>query len=156
MGQNNVITSVSSSWPPNVNVLCRTKRKEKKMLFKSLWKKKKKMCIGRESNPDLLLGRQQCWPLHHSRTSCWGLPSYNTYRCPTIGTFPLSCKIHHEFRFSLKMIFLPPTSEVIRAEPPSIKKLKRPYGYVNHIHHTCTSQMSMHFFHVRKACSGLP
>ena len=88
------------------------------------------MCVSRESNPDLLLGRQQCWPLHHSRTSWWGLPSYNTYRCPTIGTFPLSCKIHHEFRFSLKMIFLPPTSEVIKAEPPSIKKLKRPYGYM--------------------------
>ena len=28
-------------------------------------------CIGRESNPDLLLGRQQCWPLHHQCLLVW-------------------------------------------------------------------------------------
>ena len=29
--------------------------------------KKKKNCVGRESNPDQLLGRQLCWPLYHRR-----------------------------------------------------------------------------------------
>ena len=28
---------------------------------------KKKCCVDRESIPDLLLGRQQCQPLHHQR-----------------------------------------------------------------------------------------
>ena len=28
---------------------------------------REKMCDGRESNPDLMLGRHQCWPLHHQR-----------------------------------------------------------------------------------------
>ena len=28
---------------------------------------RQKMCDGRESNPDLMLGRHQCWPLHHQR-----------------------------------------------------------------------------------------
>ena len=27
----------------------------------------KKKCVGRESNPDQLLGRQLCWPLYHRR-----------------------------------------------------------------------------------------
>jgi hypothetical protein len=27
----------------------------------------KKLCVCRESNPDQLLGRQLCWPLHHKR-----------------------------------------------------------------------------------------
>ena len=30
----------------------------------------KKKCDGRESNPDQLLGRQLCSPLHHHRTQC--------------------------------------------------------------------------------------
>ena len=28
---------------------------------------KTKNCVGRESNPDQLLGRQLCWPLYHRR-----------------------------------------------------------------------------------------
>ena len=28
---------------------------------------KKNNCVGRESNPDQLLGRQLCWPLYHRR-----------------------------------------------------------------------------------------
>ena len=31
---------------------------------------KKKNCVGRESNPDQLLGRQLCWPLYHRRLWC--------------------------------------------------------------------------------------
>ena len=36
-------------------------------LFKSLDIKKKRTCVGRESNPGQLLGRQLCSPLYHRR-----------------------------------------------------------------------------------------
>ena len=32
-----------------------------------------KHCVGRESNPDQLLGRQLCWPLYHRRFRCSGM-----------------------------------------------------------------------------------
>ena len=37
----------------------------------------KKVCDGRESNPDLMLGRHQCWPLHHQRLGT--LPQENHF-----------------------------------------------------------------------------
>ena len=33
---------------------------------------KKNNCVGRESNPDQLLGRQLCWPLYHRRPAVLG------------------------------------------------------------------------------------
>ena len=36
-------------------------------LLNSEVKRKKIYCVGRESNPDQLLGRQLCWPLYHRR-----------------------------------------------------------------------------------------
>ena len=97
------------------------------------------MCVSRESNPDLLLGRQQCWPLHHSRTS-WLDPAWLQYLwLPHYGDFPFELPagsipwILLFLNFIIR-VMLPSKSNSINIENAML------YGYENHTHtHTHTA-----------------
>ena len=76
------------------------------------WEVKEKSCVGRESNPDQLLGRQLCWPLYHRR-----LRQSESVNCSPHLAFPKEANCHQGTLSVLVEIVTPVTGH------------KQPWGY---------------------------